>query len=127
MFTLTLVVMGMLFAMPAFAADIQITIDGRTIQTDAAPIVQSGRTMVPLRVISENLGGTVDWNKPCIDVLTANDYGFTLKVGETDIYFYKAGDDLARGDKLDVAPFIKNNRTFVPLRFIAETDRKSVG
>ena len=41
---------------PAYAADFQIKVDGVTIASDVNPEVKSNRTMVPLRVISENLG-----------------------------------------------------------------------
>ena len=41
---------------PTYAADFHIKVDGVTIASDVKPEVKSNRTMVPLRVISENLG-----------------------------------------------------------------------
>ena len=46
---------------PAYATDFQIKVDGVTIASDVNPEVKSNRTMVPLRVISENLGVNVVW------------------------------------------------------------------
>lgn len=40
----------------------QIMLDGKQLEVDVAPIVLDGRTMVPLRVIAENLGAAVNWS-----------------------------------------------------------------
>lgn len=37
------------------------TVNGVATRLDVAPIVQGGRTLVPLRFVSENLGATVQW------------------------------------------------------------------
>lgn len=49
--------------MPAFAADVRVTIDGVPIQfTDAHPYIdQNGRTMIPLRAVGEALGYEIEW------------------------------------------------------------------
>jgi N-acetylmuramoyl-L-alanine amidase len=36
---------------------------------DAPPIIREGRTMLPVRFISENLGCQVDWNAATQEVL----------------------------------------------------------
>lgn len=47
----------------AFAAgSIQIFVDGRQIKTDVSPRIIQGRTMVPLRTVSEAIGAKVDWD-----------------------------------------------------------------
>jgi thiosulfate/3-mercaptopyruvate sulfurtransferase len=38
-------------------------VDGRNVNLDVAPIVIGGRTLVPLRFVSENLGAEVSWNE----------------------------------------------------------------
>ncbi|QIB68781.1 hypothetical protein Ami103574_05350 [Aminipila butyrica] len=40
------------------------SVDGSTVQLDAAPFVQNGTTMVPLRFISESLDAQVAWDGP---------------------------------------------------------------
>jgi len=44
-------------------------IDGSIISLDAAPYIKNGRTMVPLRVISESFGGDVVWD-PALRTIT---------------------------------------------------------
>ncbi|MGE7021738.1 copper amine oxidase N-terminal domain-containing protein [Solibacillus cecembensis] len=99
---------------PTYAATAQIKIDGVTIATDANPTVKNNRTMVPLRVISENLGATVHWSDSQV-TLTKNEMKVILKLNSNKVV--KNG----KTELLDVKPFMKNNRTFVPMRFIAET------
>lgn len=43
---------------------IKLVIDNKTISSSVAPYVENGTTLVPLRVISENLGADVLWNSP---------------------------------------------------------------
>lgn len=64
---------------PTYAADFHIKVDGVTIASDVKPEVKSNRTMVPLRVISENLGANVTWTNSQI-TLTKNDLQVILKL-----------------------------------------------
>ena len=45
----------------ADAANISIYVNGKYLSTDQPPVIQDGRTMVPLRAIFEALGATVEW------------------------------------------------------------------
>ncbi len=40
----------------------EAVVDGKTVTLDAAPLIDNGRTLVPLRFISESLGAEVSWN-----------------------------------------------------------------
>ncbi|MFF2797859.1 copper amine oxidase N-terminal domain-containing protein [Lysinibacillus xylanilyticus] len=104
----------MLFSLPAYAAHNTIKIDGVVVTTDAAPETKNNRTMVPLRVISENLGATVNWQDSKV-TLTNNKMQITLQPNSNTVI--KNG----KTELLDVKPYLKNNRLFVPIRFIAET------
>lgn len=56
-------VMGM-FSIKVMAQDnINVIVNGENVDFsgDQAPIIQNGRTMVPLRVLSESIGAKVDW------------------------------------------------------------------
>ncbi len=109
-----LVLVLILTSSPSYAATIQIKVDGVTIATDAHPEVKNNRTMVPLRVISENLGAQVHWSNSQV-TLTKNDMKVILKLNSNKVV--KNG----KTELLDVKPYMKNNRTLVPMRFIAET------
>lgn len=103
-----------LISLPAYAAHSTIKIDGVVVTTDAAPETKNNRTMVPLRVISENLGATVNWKDSKV-TLTNNKMQITLQPKSNTVI--KNG----KTELLDVKPYLKNNRLFVPIRFIAET------
>jgi hypothetical protein len=53
----------------AAAQTIKIFIDGREISSDCSPVEIAGRTYVPLRVVSENLGAKVDWKEATQQVI----------------------------------------------------------
>lgn len=83
---------------------------------DAAPFIEKGVTLVPIRFIAEAFGATVDYNG-ALQIININYKGVTiqLQVGSTLAFV----DNVPR--KLDVAPKIVSSRTFVPIRFISET------
>jgi len=46
----------------AHGQDISVLIDGTEHHFDPPPIIQSGRTLVPMRAIFEALGAEVEWD-----------------------------------------------------------------
>jgi hypothetical protein len=42
--------------------NINATVEGKMVRLDTAPFIVNGRTVVPLRFVSESLGYTVEWN-----------------------------------------------------------------
>jgi hypothetical protein len=80
-----------------------------------APILINDRTMVPIRAIIETIGGTAEWNESERKILlTANNHRIEMWIGRTDI---RVGGAPA---EMDVEPTIINDRTLLPLRFVAE-------
>lgn len=104
----------------AYAADMQIKVEGITIASAVKPEMKNNRTMVPLRFISENLGAKVNWSGSEV-TLAKSDMLVILKL--------KSRTAMKNGKPalLDATPYIKNDRIMVPLRFIAETFNCSVG
>ena len=85
------------------------------IQMDTAPFIKDSRTFVPVRFISENLGAKVSWNSDTREVkIESGDNVITLIIG--NLTLVKNGTEI----QMDTAPFIKDSRTFVPVRFISE-------
>lgn len=96
--------------------DIKIEIDGKNVISDVAPFINNERTLVPIRVISENLGYNVNWDNNSRKVTVKNsNKTIELFIGKKNVSVN--GVD----NSIDVAPMIKNDRTFVPLRFISES------
>ena len=77
--------------------------------------------MLPARFVAENLGAAVEWDAEN-RVVTIT--GKHLKTGEAVTIEITIGSDHAKVNgkliKLDSAAFIENNRTYTPVRFIAE-------
>lgn len=96
-----------------------MTVNGKEQDIDAkgtTPVIENDRTLLPVRAIIETLGGTVDWNN---DTMTATlTYGedvIALIIDSTTAYLNNAVQTL------DVAPVIINDRTMLPIHFIAES------
>jgi len=80
------------------------------------PIVMHGRTLVPIRAIIEAFGGEVGWDGSSRSVLlTLGDDTIKLGINSNVAYL----NDSAK--VIDVAPTIINNRTMLPIRFVAES------
>lgn len=97
------------------AGQISIQINGQEVKTDVQPFIENGRTLVPIRVISENLGIEVLWKAETREVvLKKYDKDIILKINDRN---FLTGKDKKMSD---VAPKIINGRTFVPVRLVAE-------
>ena len=76
--------------------------------SDAAPFIVDDRTMIPLRLIAEAMGANVNWDGSTqTATITQGTTIITLVIGQP------LPNDLG-------IPIIRNERTFVPLRFVAE-------
>lgn len=85
-----------------------VNVDNEAVIYDAAPVIRNDRTLVPIRIITEALGGKVDWNGAAKEVtLSINDKEIKMTIGKTL-------------EKYGVAPVIIDGRTFVPVRFVAD-------
>jgi len=85
------------------------------------PIVKDGRTLVPLRFISEGFGAKVDFDaKNNTITIKYSDKSITLKIGSKAIYVN--GQHI----QMDVATNLYNNSTYIPLRYIGEAFNKKV-
>lgn len=102
-----------------------MTVNGTESEIDpgrgTAPIIQNGRTLVPIRAIIEAMGGSVNWDEETQTVLLELEGDIiTLTLGSTTAYFNETASTL------DVAPVSINDRTMLPVRYIAESFRFTV-
>ena len=82
---------------------------------DAAPFAQDNRTFVPFRALGEALGATVEYDQTAKTV--------TYNLGGTEIVMtLDSKTYTVNGNEktMDVAPFAKDQRTYVPVRFVGE-------
>ncbi|MDD2216727.1 MAG: copper amine oxidase N-terminal domain-containing protein, partial [Eubacteriales bacterium] len=110
-------------------AEIKVQFNGENILfTDASPKIINGRTMVPFRQILETMGAIVTYDKQTNTVLAKSaQMELSFVIGETDITITKDNKTVIK--KMDVAPFVdgKLGRTYVPVRFMAESMSYIVG
>ena len=119
--TAVLMMLGLLLGMgtaiaadETYGKDIKVWIDGAEQRLDAAPMVISGRLLVPMRGIFEKLGATVVWEGLSETVTAQAEQRIRLTVGDTTAL---VGDGMVT---LDTAPMISLGRVYVPLRFVSE-------
>ncbi len=95
---------------------ILVNYNGNNITFDQQPIIENGRTLVPLRAIFEALGATVSWDDASRSVTATKD-STTMTLTINSNLMYLNGKEI----KLDVPAKLVNNRTLVPVRVISES------
>ncbi len=96
--------------------EIKVKVNGRTVAMDTNPYILRDHALVPIRFIAEALSADeVQWN--------GTDRTVFIKYGDDTIHFKidsthatVSGEDV----ELRTPAKIKNNRTYVPIRFVAE-------
>lgn len=82
----------------------------------------NGRVLVPVRVVSEALGANVEWNGSTkTATMTKDEVVAKLTIGSQLIE--QNGKEVA----MDTAAVLKEGRTFVPVRYVAEAFGATVG
>lgn len=96
---------------------IKLVIDGKRLDfTDTDPIIENSRTLVPLKEIFEQLGAEVSWDAVAHTVSGKKEgTAIALKIGENKASINGKTTDI------DTPAIIRNSRTMVPVRFIAES------
>lgn len=125
---------------PAHATD--VFVGSNKLVMDQEPIIENGRTLVPVRAIFEALGSEVVYNQDTQTIVSLNDkrdriiilqinqpmlasapyHASVERVKQGEITFKELGSEMALTARIiDVAPKIVNNRTLVPVRVISES------
>lgn len=90
-------------------------VNSRGVLLDAAPIIRNTRMMLPVRFVAENLGADVGWDGvTSTATLTTDSVKIEITIGKNEA--------VVNGQKvaLDAPAFIENNRTYLPVHFVAE-------
>lgn len=94
---------------------ITVYVNDQLLTADVDPIINKGRTLVPLRAIFEALGASVSWDGSNQTVTAQkDDVTIILKIGSS------VSTVNGQITELDVPSMVVMNRTMVPLRFVGE-------
>ena|GEM_PF-5619849 len=103
--------------MSASAAD--VSINGERVQLGAEPVVQDGRTLLPVRFVTEAMGANVEWNGETRAVtISKGDASLVLTIDSNAMAVTRGGS--TETVNLEVAAQIIGDRTFVPIYAIVE-------
>ncbi len=93
----------------------EATVLGETVINDVAPIIVNSRTLLPARFVAENLGATVEWSA-AERKATISGNGVVIELYIDSTTAYLNGEAVT----LDSPAIIRGNRTYTPVRFVAE-------
>ncbi|MBQ2940920.1 MAG: copper amine oxidase N-terminal domain-containing protein [Clostridia bacterium] len=103
-------------------------VDGKALKSDVPPTIVEGRTMVPMRGIFEELGASVTWIADSQMIrATYREKIIDLKIDAKVLMLCNVATGEIKRTELDVAPFITDGRTLVPVRAISEALGAEVG
>ena len=115
-----IIVLISLFGVTAYAQQqIRVSVDGNILVfPDQQPVMQNNRVLVPARAVAEALNFTVTWDGENQSVkITKDGKLIYLKINSTDVKI--TNDGVETTTQLDVPAAIINDRTMVPVRFVA--------
>ena len=95
--------------------DNNLVIDGdKILESDVAPCIVDGITMVPLRFVFEALGASVQWDAETKTVYALKeDSAVVLQIGQSVMFVS------GRGVDTDAPSLIIDDRTMIPFRSVA--------
>lgn len=101
--------------------DVKVYYNGTKINFDVQPKIKNGRTMVPVRFVSETLGANVSWDErtKTVTIVHGNNV-MKLQIGSKKAILNGTEYTLEAPAEID------NGRTMVPVRFISEMFSKTV-
>jgi hypothetical protein len=99
----------------------QIRVCGKELLSDLPPVIKEGRTLIPVRAVVMGLGAKIEWDEE-EGLVTVTKGDITVEFYIDDTVFYVNGEKW----ELDVPAQLISNRTFVPLRYLAQALGKKV-
>ncbi len=117
--TIMLVLLVMSMPITATATQTKLILNGQDITAEIPYRIINGRVYLPLRALTEKMGAYVSYADKTIQ-LTYNDTVITLSLGAkvaTITYPGKQPENIA----LDAPAHLWHSKTYVPLRFLAES------
>lgn len=102
-----------------------VFVNGKDLKFDVPPVIKAGRMVVPVRPITEAMGAQVTWN---VETKTITIVKEADGVKTEIVMVVGASVATVNGVEVQIGAQaeVTNNRTIVPLRFIAETFKLKV-
>jgi rhodanese-related sulfurtransferase len=105
--------------------DPNLTVDGVKQEVDPGrgtkPVIVNGRTLVPIRAVIDQMGGTVAWNAATKEVtIVVNNKTVIVTLEKNAAKIMEPGASEWATKNLDSTPKSINGRTMVPVRFVTE-------
>ncbi len=105
---------------------VRVHLNGSYVDFEVEPVIAEGRTMIPFRAIAERVGAQVNYVEQTRQVIVERDgVKITLAIDSKTAEISKNNE--TQNFELEAPPFILQDRTLVPLRFIAEALDMDVG
>ncbi len=99
---------------------VNVVLNDQIIQFESEPVIVKGRTMVPIQYLSEIMGYSVETEEnEQVIVITKDDRIMKFKMNETTLSVTK-DDGHIETSTMEIAPFMKDSRIFIPLRSFSE-------
>lgn len=100
---------------------VNLLINGSYLPSDVPGMATSGRTLVPVRVISESLSATVDWQKEDNTVtIRLKETTIVLTIGESTALVNGEQQTVPDNVSVSLVNYDGVTRTMVPVRFVSE-------
>lgn len=114
------------------------TIGGVANSMDVAPFIENGRTYVPVAYLANGLGMTTSWNPETQQVILSKQFALSDELQTKTAVVFTIGSSTKittfsqmnnKGEweiltqkelDMDVAPFIRDERTYLPARYVVE-------
>ncbi len=120
--TMTVACFGAVGASAADEAAVpRVRVNGRLIEfPDAQPFIdENDRTLIPVRFVAEHLGAEVSWNAATQTASVEKD-GILVEINIGNAVLRVTENGRTKGVSMDTAAVLRGNRTYVPIRFVAE-------
>ncbi|MBP1994796.1 N-acetylmuramoyl-L-alanine amidase family protein [Paenibacillus eucommiae] len=94
---------------------IKLFMDGKELNPEVAPLIKNDNTLVPVRIIAEEIGAKVSWDgKKRLVTVEKEDVVIQLTIDNRQVMVKD------KKQEIEVAPIILEGNTMLPVRFIGE-------
>ncbi len=121
LFLILVILMSSVTVVSAADSAIKVYLDGRLLTFDVKPVIEDGRTMVPMRAIFETLKADVTW-EAATRTITSKREGIEVTLHIDNPTAVINGQKIT----MDVPARIRDGSTLVPLRFVSESLKSTV-